>query len=119
MNKKTQVLIRNEHVATKKENPNDYGLGSSEYAKFCADIESCRNDKGRWDYDKFVALAHKLVSWKADAPETWVPEPESTNKPNYDFSHFVKTEDEINTYLEEHDPLSINPWIKDDKKKKP
>ena len=111
MSKKTQVLVRNEHMATKKESFDHYGLGEAGYAQFCANIEACRNEKGRWDYNKFVKFAESLVGWKADEPEL-PPLPEG-----YDFSQFLKTEEEINTYKREHDPLHVNPWVVDDNKK--
>lgn len=98
MTKPSNVVVRNEHTATAKEKPETYGLTDEEYVQFCRDLEACRNEKGRWDRDAFLTFAEKLLG--AEKVK--------------EIKKAVRVEYLRAKYLEEHDPLKINPWIKDE-----
>lgn len=106
MSKSAEVIVRSEHVKVSVAKPETYGLSLDEYTSFCNKLESCRNPVGKWDYNKVRAFAKELLDYN-DTPK------------DLDFRIFVKSEKEINEYLEEHDPLEINPWVKAPSPKNP
>lgn len=112
MTKKTRVLIRSEHTSTVEKKPETYGLSKENYLKFCHDLESCRNDKGQWDYLKVIAFARKLLDHKE------IPSILPFNQYETPMSE-AEAQKMVKEYFEDHDPLELNPWvIKDDDKER-